>query len=130
VVDVADCPTAYFSPKNLRSILYNLLSNGLKYAHPDRPPVVQIRSRCLPGRLVLTVQDNGLGLTQEQQGKLFVLFQRLHTHVEGSGVGLYMVKRIVENAGGSIEVQSQPGVGTRFTVSLPMPITGTRQSFG
>jgi signal transduction histidine kinase len=123
VVEVAECPTAHFPPKNLRSILYNLLSNGLKYAHPNRPPVVQIRSTCLPDCVVLEVQDNGLGLTQEQQGKLFVMFQRLHTHVEGSGVGLYMVKRIVENAGGRIEVHSQPGLGTRFTVSLPVPMS-------
>jgi signal transduction histidine kinase len=121
LMQVADCPTVYFSPKNLRSILYNLLSNGLKYAHPDRAPVVQVRSTCTTGRVQLEVQDNGLGLTQEQQGKLFVMFQRLHTHVEGSGVGLYMVKRIVENAGGSIGVQSQPGTGTRFTITLPMP---------
>ncbi|AII51616.1 PAS domain-containing protein [Hymenobacter sp. APR13] len=121
LMQVAECPTVYFSPKNLRSILYNLLSNGLKYAHPDRPPVVQVRSSCLPGFALLEVQDNGLGLTQEQQSKLFVMFQRLHTHVEGSGVGLYMVKRIVENAGGSIGVQSQPGVGTRFTITLPRP---------
>ena len=68
---------------------------------------------------MLAVQDNGLGLDQTQQGRLFQVFQRLHTHVEGSGVGLYMVKRLVENAGGTIAVQSQPDVGSIFTVTLP-----------
>jgi signal transduction histidine kinase len=68
---------------------------------------------------VLTVQDDGLGLTPTQQGRLFGLFQRLHTHVEGSGVGLYLGKHIIENAGGTSTVQSEAGVGTSFTVILP-----------
>jgi signal transduction histidine kinase len=65
------------------------------------------------------VQDNGLGLSEQQQSQLFGLFRRLHTHVEGTGVGLYMVKRIVENAGGTITVRSQSGVGTTFSIRLP-----------
>lgn len=68
---------------------------------------------------MLEVQDNGLGLTPEQQGKLFGMFRRLHAHVPGSGMGLYMVKRIVENAGGTITVRSQPNEGSTFIVSLP-----------
>ncbi|GAB3831673.1 PAS domain-containing protein [Hymenobacter jeollabukensis] len=119
LLDLDDCPTVYFAVKNLRSILYNLLSNALKYRHPDRTPLVQLRAHCQQDQLVLTVQDNGLGLTEPQQSKLFTLFRRLHSHVEGSGVGLYMIKRIVENAGGTIAVQSQPGQGSTFTVTLP-----------
>ena len=65
---------------------------------------------------VLTVQDNGLGLSPEQQAGLFTMFRRFHGHVEGSGIGLYMVKRSVENAGGRIEVQSEPGQGSTFRV--------------
>jgi len=68
---------------------------------------------------VLEVQDNGLGLSAAQQGKLFGMFRRLHDHVPGSGVGLYMVKRIVENAGGVVAVQSEEGVGSTFIVTLP-----------
>jgi len=118
-LDVADCPTVAFSAKNLRSIIYNLLSNGLKYRAPDRLPVVQLRCRRCEHEVVLEVQDNGLGLDEGQQRQLFRMFQRLHSHVEGSGVGLYMVKKIVENASGTITVQSQPGVGTTFSVVLP-----------
>ena len=118
-VAVDQCPTFRFSAKNLRSILYNLLSNAVKYCAPDRPPQVALRCRPAAGRLVLEVQDNGLGLSKAQQSRLFGLFQRLHTHVEGSGVGLYMVKKIVENASGTIVVQSEVGVGSTFTVTLP-----------
>jgi signal transduction histidine kinase len=118
-VDLASCPTVHFTPKNLRSIVYNLLSNALKYHAPGRPPVVALRCHRAEGQVLLEVQDNGLGLDARQQAKLFTMFRRLHTHVAGSGVGLYMVKRIVENAGGTITVQSQPGLGSTFTVALP-----------
>ena len=78
-----------------------------------------LRATRTEGQVRLEVHDNGLGLSQDQQSKLFVMFRRLHTHVEGTGVGLYMVRRIIENAGGSIRVESQTGIGTTFTVLLP-----------
>ncbi|RFP65705.1 PAS domain-containing protein [Hymenobacter lapidiphilus] len=119
LVDVAGCPRLTFAPRNLRSIVYNLLSNALKYRDPAREPEVNVRCRTLGAIIVLEVADNGLGLSASQQGRLFGLFERMHTHVEGSGLGLYTVKKIVENAGGTIAVQSQPGVGTTFTITLP-----------
>ncbi|MFD2718535.1 ATP-binding protein [Hymenobacter monticola] len=100
--------------------MYNLLSNAIKYRAPGRPAQVQLRAHCQPQHLTLEVQDNGLGLTAEQQGRLFGMFRRLHTHVEGSGVGLFMVKRLVENAGGTIQVESQPEKGSTFRVTLPV----------
>lgn len=108
-----------FSEKNLRSVVYNLLSNALKYRAPNRPLLVRITSKLNDNSVELRVQDNGLGLDRAQQARLFGLFQRLHTHVEGTGIGLYMVKKIVENAGGTIAVQSDLGVGSSFIVSLP-----------
>lgn len=62
------------------------------------------------------VQDNGLGLNEDQQRKLFTMFRRFHDHVEGTGIGLYMVKRMVENAGGKIEVLSRIDEGATFRV--------------
>jgi len=118
-IELNGCDTVSFAPQHLRSLLYNLLSNALKYRHPDRPPVVQFRCYHTPTTTVLEVQDNGLGLSATQQGKLFGMFRRLHDHVPGSGVGLYMVKRIVENAGGVVAVQSEEGVGSTFIVTLP-----------
>jgi len=108
-----------FSPANLRSVVYNLLSNAVKYRAPDRPLQVVIRAAQLPQAVALTVQDNGLGMSELQQRQLFGLFQRLHTHVDGTGVGLYITKRLVENAGGTISVRSEPDVGSTFTVTFP-----------
>ncbi|QNH60925.1 PAS domain-containing sensor histidine kinase [Hymenobacter sediminicola] len=113
-------PTVNFSEKNLRSVVYNLLSNALKYHHPDRPPEVQVRSRVEAAYHVLEVQDNGLGLDLTREKSLFAMFRRYHTHVEGSGIGLYMVKKMVENTGGKIEVESQVGSGSTFSVYFPI----------
>lgn len=118
-VAVDACQPRVFSRKNLRSLLYNLLSNAFKYRHPDRPVRVRVACTREDNHFVLTVQDNGLGLNEQQQRRMFQLFQRLHTHVEGTGVGLYMVKKIVEQAGGSIKAQSQAGIGTTFTLVFP-----------
>jgi signal transduction histidine kinase len=120
-VDLAECPRLFASPGLLRSIFYNFLSNAIKYRAPDRPPLVQLRCRwAAPGYLALDVQDNGLGLTPQQQASIFQLFSRMHSHVSGSGVGLYMVKKMVDNAGGTLTVQSQLGVGSIFTATLPL----------
>ncbi len=116
VVQMQECPAISFSEKNLRSIVYNLLSNAIKYRAPGRAPLVQLRCHQEPGYIVLTVQDNGLGMNAGQQQQLFTMFKRFHDHVEGSGIGLYMVKRIIENAGGKIEVASRVGEGTAFYV--------------
>ena len=118
-LDVFDCPPILFSEKNLRSVVYNLLSNALKYCAPERLPQVQVRAECAEHHVLLVVQDNGLGISEAGQRKLFGMFQRLHDHVEGSGIGLYMVKRMVENVGGRIEVTSEVGVGSTFAVYLP-----------
>ena len=120
-VDADACPVVAIPAKSLRSILYNLLNNVLKYRHPDRPPHVRLSCHTPAGGWCLTVEDNGLGLTAAQQAELFVLFRRLHDHVEGSGLGLYTVKKPAENLGGRVEVQSESGVGSTFRVYVPSP---------
>jgi PAS domain S-box-containing protein len=118
-VDVSACPSLSFSRQNLRRIVYNLLSNAVKYRAPSRPLLVQLRCHRVAGTTVLEIKDNGLGLDARQLSKLFGIFVRLHPHVPGSGIGLYMVKKIAENAGGNVAVHSQPDVGTTFVVTLP-----------
>jgi len=105
---------------NLRTILLNLVANALKYRHPDRAPHVHIRSYSAAGHPVLEVQDNGLGLDLAQYGEeLFQLFRRFHpTAAEGTGVGLFLVNRLVQAQGGRIEVESEEGYGTTFRVHL------------
>lgn len=107
-----------YAKKNLRSILYNLMTNGIKYRSPERSPTITVRTYHESDYVVLSVQDNGLGLSSSQQSKLFNMFKRLHTHVEGSGIGLYIIKRIIENGGGKISVESELGRGTIFKVSF------------
>lgn len=109
--------TLRYSRKNLRSILFNLVSNAIKYSNPDRSPIVKISTTITEsGVYELSVQDNGLGLAPSQIGKIFSLFKRAHDHVEGSGIGLYLVKRILDNSGDSISVESEEAVGSRFIV--------------
>lgn len=105
---------------NLRSILYNLLSNAAKYRSPDRPLVIHLSTSIEAGEVVLRVADNGLGISQQNLPKLFTMFRRLHTHIEGTGIGLYMIKRIVENKGGHISVESILHTGTTFRVYFPL----------
>jgi PAS domain S-box-containing protein len=118
-VELAGDPHLWFSPKHLHSVLLNLVSNGLKFRHPDRAPVVRVRAHRDATRLVVRVQDNGRGLSDAQQQRLFGLFKRFHPEVEGTGVGLYLVKKILAHAGGTVQVESQLGRGTAFTLELP-----------
>ncbi|GEO06239.1 hypothetical protein AAE02nite_39030 [Adhaeribacter aerolatus] len=105
-----------FSRKNLYSIFYNLLSNAVKYRSPERNPVITLITQRQDNYIKLAVADNGLGLSQENVSKLFVLFRRFHSHVGGTGMGLYIVKRMMDNAGGKIEVESEEGQGTTFSL--------------
>ncbi|MEJ8755534.1 PAS domain-containing protein [Pontibacter sp. H259] len=118
-VNLQECEALNFSPKNARSIIYNLVSNALKYRSPERPLLIQIRCYKKGKFQVLSVQDNGLGINLKDESKVFGMFRRLHDHVEGSGVGLYIVKKIIENAGGNIEVESIINKGSIFRVFFP-----------
>ncbi|GAB2940799.1 hypothetical protein GCM10027048_01490 [Hymenobacter coalescens] len=117
-LDFSAAPTLAYNRANLRSVLHNLLSNALKYAHPERPPQVRIASQLsATGQTMLVVQDNGLGMSLHAGPESeFQLFERQHTHVNGAGVGLYLVQRIVRGHGGRLEVASSPGEGTTFTI--------------
>nr|WP_240337160.1 HAMP domain-containing sensor histidine kinase [Rufibacter sp. SYSU D00308] len=108
-------PTVYFSRDNLFSLLENLISNSIKYREPQRPLHIFLSTELQDRYVVLKVQDNGIGMDLNQYGQqLFSLFRRFHDHVEGSGVGLYIIKRIMDNNQGKVEVQSVPGEGTTF----------------
>ncbi|SNR29340.1 PAS domain-containing sensor histidine kinase [Hymenobacter mucosus] len=116
IIEVAAKLFISLSEKNLRSVVYNLLSNAIKYRHPERPVRIQLSAKQEANHVVLRVQDNGLGLDENSQRNLFTMFQRFHDHVEGSGIGLYMIKKIVENMGGWIEVHSNLQAGSTFSV--------------
>ena len=96
--------------------MYNLLSNAIKYRAPERVPRVQITCKSTSDYHVLSVKDNGLGIDPSRTDQLFTRFKRLHSHVEGTGIGRYMVKKMVENTGGRVKVDSQLGESTTFLV--------------
>ena len=121
--DLSECVKIKFVRKNLKSIFYNLISNSIKYQRLDRKPVITIKCTVEKGYIAITFTDNGLGIKTENQDKIFTMFKRFHDHVEGTGIGLYIVKRIIENSGGKIEVNSLEGVGTVFKVYLPIIYT-------
>lgn len=104
-----------FSKKNLRSILFNLISNAIKF-RGTADPVIQIKTAVDAENLVLTVQDNGKGINKAGLEKIFEMYGRLHQDIEGSGIGLYLAKKIVNAAGGNLLVESEIDKGTKFTI--------------
>jgi PAS domain S-box-containing protein len=116
-LDITAVPTLWFVRSSLQSVLYNLLSNAIKYAMPGRPPHVKVRTNLVGGVPVLTVSDNGLGIDlARHREELFQMFRRFHDHVAGSGMGLYLVNRVMQQAGGRVEVESTIGEGTTFRI--------------
>ncbi|MES2733038.1 MAG: ATP-binding protein [Bacteroidota bacterium] len=111
-----EVPEIQFARIHVRSIVYNLLSNALKYRSLERALHIRITSYQQGNDTVFCIEDNGLGLSEQQQAKLFTMFKRMHTHVEGSGIGLYIIKRLLENYGNRIELKSEQNVGSQFKV--------------
>ena len=110
----------YFSASYLNSILQNLITNAIKYKHPDRNPVITIDSDCIEGDLELTISDNGKGIDLEKFGKdIFGLYKTFHQNEDAEGVGLYLVRNQVEAFGGTISIDSKIDVGTTFKIRIP-----------
>ena len=104
----------------LESILYNLIYNGIKYSRENTNSFIEIRSYKKGSRFNIEVIDNGIGIDLEQFGdKVFGLYQRFHDHVNGKGIGLYLVKTQVEALGGNISLESNVNDGTVFKISFP-----------
>ncbi len=115
ITDLAEVPAIPFNRSNLKSILYNLIHNGIKYRAGERPPVVSVTAALEAEYIRLTVADNGMGMDLEKnRHRLFRMFTRFHGHVPGSGIGLYIVHRLLKNHGGHINVKSRVGEGTVF----------------
>jgi signal transduction histidine kinase len=101
----------------VESILYNLISNAIKYRDPDRTPYVAIKTTHEKEFVCLAVMDNGLGIDLgKYKQNIFSLYKRFHLHVEGKGLGLYLVKTQIEALGGRVDVRSEPNEGTTFHV--------------
>jgi PAS domain S-box-containing protein len=115
------CHSVAGHPGTLRQILSNLVCNALKFVHPDRAPVVSVRTEKRSGTVRIWVEDNGIGIAPEHCDRIFRLFERLHSPetYPGTGIGLALVRKGAERMGGAAGVESKPGEGSRFWVDLP-----------
>jgi len=116
-----------FSKKNIRSIVYNLVSNAIKFRR-EAAPQITIHTWMEGEMVVISVMDNGKGMAKGAMDKIFEMYGRINHDVEGHGIGLYLAKKIVNAAGGSIEVKSELGVGSDFRIYLkaqPDPLTAS-----
>lgn len=105
----------------IHSIFYNLITNSIKYREPKTIPIINIKSEIDKNKITIVFKDNGVGIDLEKYGdKLFGLYKRFHLHIEGKGLGLFMVKTQIETLGGSIKVESKLGEGTEFKIELPL----------
>jgi len=133
-IDAQPLPVAYVVPAQFRQLFLNLIGNSLKFARPDVPPVIRIRHRYLsPAQTTnlllrkarqyhqLEFTDNGIGFDNRFASRIFAMFERLHgaQEYEGTGIGLAVCKRIVENHGGVIQASGELNVGTTFTLIFP-----------
>ena len=108
-----------YNPAYLESILFNFVSNALKYSHPERTPEITIRFVDAQVQKVLQISDNGLGIDLEKNGdKLFGMYKTFHGNADAKGLGLFISKNQIEAMGGSVAVESKVNVGTTFTVYL------------
>jgi len=114
-------PVVYADPGPLEQVFQNLISNAIKFHGPE-PPRVNISAQEKAAQWVFSVADNGIGIDPEHAEAIFVIFKRLHSRTEypGSGLGLAICKKIIEQAGGSIWVESQPAKGATFKFTLPI----------
>jgi PAS domain S-box-containing protein len=132
-VDVAAMPTIRADASQMRQLFQNLLENALKFHKPDTPTRVTIRAAQLPAHasdpedsverpaVRIEVTDEGIGFDEEYRDRIFQVFQRLHprSEYEGTGIGLAIVRKIVDRHGGTVSASSRPGHGATFAVILP-----------
>jgi ligand-binding sensor domain-containing protein/signal transduction histidine kinase len=117
--DFSRANVIYTAKAYLDSILINLIHNAIKYRDLNRKPAIHIKTEVADGYVCLLISDNGLGIDLAlHQNNIFNLYKRFHTHVDGKGMGLYLVKTQVTALGGKIEVESKVNVGTTFKVFL------------
>jgi PAS domain S-box-containing protein len=118
-IDLEEITILNINKSYLESIFLNLLTNAIKYRSENKQLRITISSKLVEDDLVLTFKDNGIGIDlNRNKDKIFGLYQRFHNHPDSKGLGLYLVKSQVEAMGGSINVASEVGKGTTFTITF------------
>ena len=127
--NLGGCTHIYSIKPMVSSILYNLISNAIRYRSNERTPVIHIKSHENDDYYFLEVEDNGLGIDlNHNKDHLFRLYKRFHFHTEGKGLGLYLVKLQCESLSGTIDVESEVNRFTRFKIRLRKPVNIERQA--
>lgn len=117
ITDFSDVDKIFSLKVYIYSIFYNLISNSIKYSKPNEQQLIEITSKKENGKIILIFKDNGLGIDMKTKGdKIFGLYNRFHSHVEGKGMGLFMVKTQIESLGGKVSIESELNKGTKFTI--------------
>jgi signal transduction histidine kinase len=115
--------TVYVDEMHFTNVLFNLMENAVKYRKPDVPLKLIIRTENVNDKVCISIHDNGIGIKKDNQKKVFDRFYRVHTgnvhDVKGFGLGLAYVKKIIDELNGTIKVESEYNVGTKFTICLP-----------
>lgn len=116
-------PFALADEMHFTNVIFNLMDNAVKYKRPDVPLHLEVRTWNEPGKLMISVADNGIGIRKDDLKKIFDRFYRVHTgnrhDVKGFGLGLAYVKKVIVNHKGTIKAESELGNGTKFIISLP-----------
>ncbi len=113
----SECKEVYFSTMHFSSILDNLINNSIKYRSLKRDLVIDVKSFKIQGFDCISIKDNGIGIDlNEHKENVFGLFKRAVDHIEGSGLALYLIKKLLEKTGGNIKVDSELGKGATFTL--------------
>jgi len=119
VVNFEEAPAVLYPHKYLASIFYNLISNAIKYQSPERQLSLNLASKINDGNIVLTIQDNGLGIDLiKHKDNIFKIGKVFHRHPDAKGLGLFMTKTQVEAMGGRIWVESFPDQGSKFSIEF------------
>jgi two-component system sensor kinase FixL len=124
-IEISNLSVVLGDETQMRQLFQNLITNAVKFSKEEIHPEIKIYEleQKKDGQLVtICVEDNGIGMDPKYQDKVFTIFQRLHGNkYEGSGIGLAVCKKIVNRAGGSISIESEPNVGTKFIITLKSP---------
>jgi light-regulated signal transduction histidine kinase (bacteriophytochrome) len=118
---IKDLPSAHGDPSLLYQVMVNLLSNAIKYSKPGNAPIIEVDGKDGENETIYCFKDNGIGFDERYADKIFGVFQRLHgsNEYEGNGVGLAIVKRIVQRHGGRVWGEGKVDEGAVFCFALP-----------
>jgi light-regulated signal transduction histidine kinase (bacteriophytochrome) len=121
---ITELPECYGDHTLMDQVWSNLIINAIKYSRPKANPVIEIKGYYDNNQIVYCIKDNGVGFNPKYKSKLFGVFQRLHSSddFEGTGIGLAIVKRIIQKHGGTVWAEGEEGIGATFYFTIPKKV--------